>query len=154
VTEPQNAATGTSPHPSKRARLRRALWITAGGTLLFAGYHLHTATKRLGLRDGRQFDLLQYDRNTLALYDPKTGEWEREQRLLVKYYSDRGDRDNMVAEARTLAPVFFPIADSLGLRILLLEPSRPLFTRSFPILITSWNVRFVHDSSGKWKEQS
>jgi len=129
------------------------LWITAGATVLFAGYQLHTATKLLGLRDGRQFHLLQYDRNTLSLYDPKTGKWEREQRLLVKYYSDRTERESMVAEARGVAPVFFPIADSLALRILLLEPSRPLLTRSFPLLITSWNVRFVRDSSGTWKEQ-
>ncbi len=149
-----NAVLGAPPKLSKHGRLRRALWIAAGATVLIAGYLLHTTTKTLGLRDGRQFRLLQYDRNTLALYDPKTGKWDREQRLLVKYYSDRRKRDEMVAEARALAPAFFPIADSLGLRILLLEPSKPLLTRSFPLLVTSWNVRFVHDNSGPWREHN
>ena len=154
MTDLASTATGTPSQSSKRGRLRRALWITVDATILFGVYQLHTATQLLVLKDGRHFLLLQYDRNTLALYDPKTGTWEREQRLLVKYYSDRAERDDMLAEARTLAPVFFPIADSLGLRILLLEPSRPLLTRSFPVLITSWHLRFVHDRSGGWKEHS
>jgi hypothetical protein len=127
--------------------------IAAGAVLLLAAYFLHTSTKPLTLSDGRRFDVLQYDRNTLALYDPKTGQWDREQRLLVKYYSNSRDRDSMLVEARALAPALFRIADSLGLRVLFLEPAKPLFLRSYPLLIITWHVRFVHDSSGVWEEQ-
>ena len=53
--------------------------------------------------------------------------------LKVRYYSLAHDPDAMAAEARALAPVLFHIADSLNLKAILLQPTRPLFTRSFPI---------------------
>jgi len=142
----------SSDSPS-RNHLSKLLWLGAAAIMLVLGGALFTPTKALNLPDGRHFDLLQYDRNTLALYDPKTGTWDRQQRLLIKYYSAYGTSDSMLAEARNLAPQFFRIADSLGLRMILMNPSRPLLVRGFPLLVTSWEVRFVHDSVAGWKEQ-
>lgn len=146
------------PHPMSsdspsRSHLANLLWLGAAAIMLALGGVLFTPTKALTLPDGRHFDLLQYDRNTLALYDPKSGTWDREQRLLIKYYSAYGTSDSMLAEARTIAPLFFPVADSMELHIVLLNPSRPLLARGFPLLVTSWSARFVRDGAGVWKEQ-
>ena len=141
-----------SDSPS-RSHLAKLLWLGAAAIMLLLGGALFTPTRTLDLPDGRHFDLLQYDRNTLALYDPKSGTWDREQRLLIKYYSTYSTSDNMLAEARTIAPLFYSVADSMGVHIILLNPSRPLLARGFPLLVTTWNARFVRDSSGVWKEE-
>jgi hypothetical protein len=138
---------------SRRRHLTIIPWAIAGATVLLLGTVLFAPTKTLNLPDGRHFDLIEYERNTLALYNPRKRTWEREDRLLVKYYSDYGTTDSMLAEARGLAPRFFGVADSLGLRAVLLNPSRPLLARGFPLVVTSWDAHFVHDGVGGWKEQ-
>ena len=144
----------TTPAVPGRSIRRVARWLIPLGLLLAIGYLLHMPTQELRLSDGRRFAVLQVDRNTQIRLDPSGVQLGTEQRLLVKYYSEEHDVTAMLAEARDLAPSLFRVADSLGLATLLVKPSRPLFLRAFPLAVISYDVRFVRDSTGQWREST
>ena len=54
----------------------------------------------------------------------------------------------MLEDSRQLAPAFLDMAQRLGLRDLVLLPSRPVALRRFPLGIKSYSVRFTRDSLG------
>jgi hypothetical protein len=117
------------------------------GVLYYRGW----STQPLNLRDGRSFDVLNYDRHTSYMLSPD-GARHTEHYFWVRYYANTTGLDSVRAEARLLAPVLFPIADSLGYSRLKLEPSRPLFLRQFPLAVFSLTLEFARDSGGPWHE--
>lgn len=117
-------------------------------------YFLYMPTHTIQLPNGLRLNALQSDINTLIQIDPKSGQKKTEQRLLVKYYSDVKGMEQMQAEARNLVSSFFADADRNKLTVIVLKPTQPVLTRSFPLAVKSYYVRFVKDDTGEWKEKS
>ena len=142
-----------SPRASKWRRLIWLWWAVVAlvlgfGTLYYRGW----STQPLTLTDGRRFDVLNFDRHVSYTLSAD-GTRHTEHSFWVRYYANTADLDSLQAEARHLAPVLFPIADSLGYSHLKLEPSRPVFLRHFPLAVFSFTLNFVRDSSGVWRER-
>ena len=126
-------------------------FLVLAAAVLAALHSRGWATQPLVLADGRTFDVLNFDRHTSIMLS-MDGTRETEEMLWVRYYASSSDADAMVAEAKTLAPALFPIADRLGLDILRLSPSRPIFVELLPFGVFSSDVRFERNSAGVWRE--
>lgn len=136
-----------SPPSARRVRWR--LWIGLGIPLAFA-YCAYEPPRSLRLANGRRLDVVQFDRLTQVTVNAALG--HRVDTLLrMRYFSDSGGTDPMLADAATVAPFLSPIADSLGLRRILVESAKPLLFRSAPIAVTSWNAFYSKDTSGSWR---
>jgi hypothetical protein len=141
------------PLISKSKRLLWLRWALATLALVFGTlYYRGWSTQPLTLRDGRRFDVLNFDRHVSYTLSAN-GTRHTEHSFWVRYYANTTDLDSLRAEARHLAPALFPIADSLGYAHLKLEPSRPVFLRHFPLAVLSLTMDFVRDSSGAWQEK-
>ena len=153
VTQPQSLSTDHQATRPRRTLVLRLLIVTGLILIVLVTIAFHVTTRPLGLTDGRRYEMIRYVQERVALYHPKTGQWEHENRLVVQYYSAYTEMNAMRAEARTIAPAFFRIADSLGLKALLMQPAKPLLLRSFPLVTWSWDVRYEPDSTGAWTER-
>ena len=134
---------------------RRRRWVIGIALGLALAAYLYSrgwATQDWRLADGRTIQVLNWDRHLSITVDPSGGAPERDSYFWVRYYAESRDRESMLAEARGLAPLLFPTADSLGYMTMQLDPSYPVGSRLFPIAVVSWHVRFKRDSAGKWKE--
>lgn len=115
-------------------------------------WFFYVPRQALVLADGRRYEVLQWDRNLSIMIDPHSGTRTTEHRFLVAYYSDSAGAGARL-EARTLAPLISRFADTLGVSIMVIKPTRPIFTRAFPLARRSWEVRYERDSTGKWTEK-
>ena len=135
-----------------RARRRRWPWFLAAGVVALAFlYSRGWATQPLVLADGRRFDVLNFDRHLSIVVQPD-GSRTSERMLWVRYWSDADEFAAMRAEARSIAPALFPVAERLGYSTVKLDPSRPVLARRFPLALTSVAVRFDRDARGAWQE--
>jgi hypothetical protein len=114
-------------------------------------HHRGWSTEPMRLADGREFRVLNFDRNVSYMVDAK-GRWSADRYFWVRYYAHSSDRERMRDEARSIAPALFPVADSLGFQALKVEPARPLLLEVFPVEVWSVSVRFVRGPSGAWTE--
>src|SRR5262245_51832256 len=117
------------------ARPRGSLRLWLGLFTLFVAAALYArawSTQSLVLRDGRTFAVLNFDRHVTIQIGPD-GSREAEHYFWVRYYSHSRSTDGMLEEARALAPVLSPMADSLGYTLMQLSPSRPLLSQTFPL---------------------
>lgn len=147
----QISAPITDPSPPKRRR-RRWPWVVGAGLLILCVLHVRGwSTQPLTLADGRRFDVLNFDRH--VSYGLQSDGRRTERRYFwVRYYATSSDSEAMLAEARSLAPALYPIADSLGFELMQLSPSHPILVRWFPLGVVSTNIEFARDSSGAWSE--
>lgn len=149
---PSSAA--SPPAAGKRFRKGRRIGFMGSIFVLITLATMHArgwATQPLQLTDGRVFQVLNFDRHVSVTLSPD-GTRETEHMFWVRYYANTKDAEGMLAEAKSLAPTLFPIADSLGYSILRLTPSKPIFTRLLPLGVISREVRFERDSTGAWSE--
>lgn len=150
----------TSIEPMNSSVESRSFWIRYRWRIILAaclailGYWLYTPQHLLRLPDGSSLIVLQADYNTFVQLDPTSGQRFTENRLLVKYYSNLSTMEQMQNEARSLVPKFFAVADQNGLKAIVLKPSVPIFTQSFPLAIKSYYVRFIKSDNGEWKEKA
>ena len=132
--------------------MRRGWAIGAGlvglGAIL---YYRGWSTQPLQLRDGRTFQVLNFDRHVSYAVAPD-GHTSASRYFWVRYYSSTSDQAAMLAEARTIAPALWPIADSLGFQALVLQPSYPLLFRHFPLAVVSWTLRYEAAPGRGWHE--
>jgi hypothetical protein len=138
------------PKSKRFQRVRPAWWVAAILAVAGIGYFLHQPHQTTTLLDGTRIDLISATRNISM--NITAGESRKEQQLLVRYWSDKSGIDQMRNEARGLATKFYPIADANHLDILVLKPSRPGLTRTFPVLTYSADIRFSKDRAGFWRE--
>ena len=138
----------------ERPRRRRWPWVIVAVALgLGVLYGRGWTTQPLILADGRRFEVLNFDRHLSILVHPD-GSRSSERMLWVRYWSEGTDRASMQAEARSIAPALYPLAERLGYSTVKMDPSRPVLVRRFPLALTSVMVRFDRDSSGAWRETS
>jgi hypothetical protein len=130
-------------------RFRWRRWLALAVPLAI-GYCAYEPPRSLRLANGRRLDVVQFDRITQVTLNAAHG--QRVDTLLrLRYYSDSAGIDHMLADAGTVAPFLFPIADTLGLRRILVESAKPLLFRSAPVAVTSWNAFYTKDASGRWR---
>ena len=128
------------------AQPRRLILLGVFAAFLF---FMHKTTRDVRLPDGTHIELLGIVRNTS--FDMQRG-GARSTSLDVKYYSAETADDAMHDEAVRLAPNFFRMGDAAGVLVLWIEATKPLLTRSYPILTISRNVRFEKYGPGDWRE--
>ena len=114
-------------------------------------YYRGWSTQPLELADGRTFQVLNFDRHVSYMLE-RSGQTTTDRYFWVRYYSSSSDQTTMLAEARTLAPALWPIADSLGFQALVLQPSYPVLFRHFPLAVVSWALRYESTSGRGWHE--
>jgi hypothetical protein len=139
----------------QRRRIDRQLWVI--GILCAVGLAMYLyarawSTHAWRLADGRSFQVLNWDRDLSIALDPAGAKVGTDSYFWVRYYASSRNRDSMLVEARGLAPLLYPIADSLGFQSLHLDPSYPVGSRTFPLAVISWHLRFKRDRAGRWKE--
>jgi hypothetical protein len=99
------------------------------------------------LQDGRRLDVI----SVTKVYSAQVGRGTSEHQLVIAYWSDQTDPEQMRIEARGLATTFYPLADANHLDVIVMKPSRPLLSRSL-LLTRSVNLRFLKDATGLWRE--
>jgi hypothetical protein len=156
MVDPQTRPSETSRPQTlaMRRAIRQPLAVFGFTALAILAFTCHRSTRPLLLPDGHQVALIKVARQTSTGYIMGPGHHRvTEDQLLVSYYSNLADSDLVHAEARTLAAGFIRLADSLGVRTILVEPSKPLLLRSFPILTFAAVSQFTRTTSGAWHEQ-
>jgi hypothetical protein len=146
--------TAESSSPAGR-QIRRKYWVGAAliatVALLLHLYSAGWSTQRLTLRDGRSYDVLNWDRHISYSVAPD-GRRSAEQYFWVRYYSRFRQPAQMLQEARGLLLVVSPVAESAGYAMVKIEPSYPSLSERFPVAVHSWSVTFARDSVGLWRE--
>jgi hypothetical protein len=138
-----------APEAPRPRRLKWRHWLILSIPVVVA-YCAYEPPRSLRLANGRHLDVAEFDRLTQVTVNAAPG--QRVDTLLrLRFFSDSGKMEAMLADATTVAPFLFPIADSLGLRRILVESAKPLFLRSIPIAVTSWNAFYTKDSAGHWQ---
>lgn len=135
-----------------RSSLLRSIPILCVLALLIA-YYRSWSTEPMVLPNGQEFAVLKFDRHTSYVV-ASDGATAKDEFLWVRYYANGPDASRDTLEARALAPEIYRLADSLQLATIELQPTRPLLARHFPLIVSSWMLRFTRDSSGNWGEVS
>lgn len=146
LTSVEPSVAPEAPRP-RRVRWRRWLLLSIPLAVAYCAYE---PPRSLRLANGRHLDVAEFDRLTEVTVNAAPGH-QVDTLLRLRFFSDSGSMDPMLADAATVAPFLFPIADSLGLRRILVESAKPLFLRSMPIAVTSWNAFYTKDSAGHWQ---
>lgn len=147
----------TSPEPaaSKRKRFERIRPVWWVATILgIAGvlYYFHQPHRTMALPDGTQLDVIGYGVTRDFSINITSGERRIERQLVVMYWSDVEWGLDMRNEALRLAPMFYPVANANHVDVLVLKPSRPGFTRTFPVIAHAGLLRLSKDQTGVWRE--
>jgi len=150
----RDVATAESPHPwERRARLVIiAFVVMCAAGLCFALTDRHPTYVRFP--DGRRFQMLNWDRHFRVVLSQSGLPESTTTYFWVRYVSAYHDLDSMSAEARSLAPMLYPVADSLGLVALRVEP---MYVQGQVLAYHEWlsaPVDFVRGRGGEWREVS
>jgi hypothetical protein len=114
-------------------------------------YWQYTPRRDVVLPDGRHLDVVSVQR-IVSLVAPTRERVDNQNRLVVRYWSDKQGVEQMGVEARDVEALFYPVAAANHVDVLLVRPSRPVLSRTFPVITISRNVFFSRDSAGVWHE--